>query len=224
MSPRTGLSVHSRILKPEDQYATLEQQGETAQLGLWCFLATEVLFFGGLFFGYIVYRTHYWEDFRVAGHDSKILLGSINQALLITSSLTMVMAINFAARGRQRLVMWLLLATALLGVGFLGVKAYEYDQDYLSHTVPSVNFIFKSTYGGPAELFWVFYFVATGIHALHLSIGIGLVLVMAWRAARGAFSPAYYAPLEVVGLYWSFVDTVWLFLWAAIYPLGRAAI
>jgi cytochrome c oxidase subunit 3 len=213
----------SRALQPELQYETLEQQGETAQLGMWVFLATEVLFFGGLLVSYFVYRISYWEEFRIAGHDSKILLGTINQAILITSSLTMIMAINFAAAGRSRLAVRLLLLTALLGVAFLGVKGWEYYQDYLARTVPSVDFLFKPGYRGPTELFWVFYFIATGIHALHLTIGIALVLVMARRTAQGRISAAYYAPLEVVGLYWSFVDTVWLFLWTAIYPLGRAA-
>lgn len=215
--------MRSRIIKPEIQYADIAHQTETAQLGMWAFIATEVMFFGALIFTYMVYRTTYWEQFRVAGHDSKILLGSVNQAILLTSSLTMIMAINFAKEGRQQRLVAFLLLTAFLGLCFLGVKGYEYAQDYNAHTVPSVNFLFKPTFRGPAELFWVFYFISTGLHALHLTIGIGLVLVMTWRAWRGVFSPNYYSPLEVVGLYWSFVDTVWIFLFAAIYPLGRAA-
>jgi cytochrome c oxidase subunit 3 len=210
-------------LRPEMQYATLDQQTETAQLGMWVFLATEVLFFGGLLVTYLVYRTNYWEEFRIAGHDSKILLGTINQAILLTSSLTMITAINMAAAGRPKLSLRLLLLTAFLGFCFLGVKGWEYYQDYLAHTVPSVDYLFKPGYRGATELFWVFYFIATAIHAVHLSIGIALVLVMSWRMSRGMITAAYYAPLEVVGLYWSFVDTVWIFLWAAIYPLGRAA-
>lgn len=211
-----------RVITPEPQFATLEQQTETAQLGMWLFIATEVMFFGVLIFTYVLYRTHYWEQFRLAGHDTKILLGSINQAILLTSSLTMVMAINFGKDGRQRLLVIFLLATAFLGLCFLGVKGYEYVEDYNSSTVPSVNFLLKSGYHPPTELFWVFYFISTGFHALHLTIGICLILVLAWLARRGKFSRSYYSPLEVVGLYWSFVDTVWLFLFAAIYPLGRA--
>jgi cytochrome c oxidase subunit III len=212
-----------RSLRPEPQFATLAQQADTAQLGMWVFIATEVMFFGALLFTYFIYRTSYWEQFRLAARDTKILLGSINAAILLTSSLTMVMAINFAREGRQRLLLVFLLATAFLGFCFLGVKGYEYASDFRAHTVPSVNFLLKPGQLPPSQLFWVFYFIATGLHAIHMSIGIGLIMVMSWRAWRGRFSPNYYTPLEVVGLYWSFVDTVWVFLWAAIYPLGRAA-
>jgi cytochrome c oxidase subunit III len=211
-----------RSLRPEPQYATLEQQTETAQLGMWMFIATEVMFFGALVFTYFLYRTQYWEQFRLAAQDSKLLLGTINQVILLTSSLTMVMAINFGKEGRERLLVLSLVATAFLGLCFLGVKGYEYVEDYHSSTVPSVNFLFKSGHHPPTELFWVFYFISTGFHALHLTIGVGLILVLVWLARRGTFSPNYYSPLEVVGLYWSFVDTVWVFLFAAIYPLGRA--
>ena len=210
-----------RELRPQMQYATLAQQSETAQLGMWVFIATEVMFFGVLFLAYTVYRTSYPEQFRLAGHDTKILLGSINVAILLTSSLTMVMAINFAREERDRLVVALLLATALLGLSFIGVKGYEYLLDYQAQSVPRLDYVFKAGERGPTELFWVFYFVATGIHAVHLTVGIALVLIMAWRVRRGAFSRRYHAPLEVVGLYWSFVDIVWVFLFAAIYPLGR---
>lgn len=212
-----------RKLAPEPQYATLEQQSETAQLGMWVFIATEVMFFGALIFTYYIYRLTYWEQFRLAAEDSKILLGAINAAILLTSSLTMVMAINAAKEGRQRALLVFLLITAALGFCFLGVKGYEYAADFNSSTVPSVNFLFKSGYHPPAELFWIFYFIATGFHAVHVTIGIGAILVMAELARRGRFSPNYYTPLEVLGLYWSFVDTVWVFLFAAIYPLGRAA-
>ena len=208
-------------VRPEAQYATLEQQSETAQLGMWAFIATEVLFFGALIWSYVVYRTAYPEQFRLAGRDSLILLGSINQAILVTSSLTMVLAIRAARGQRTRVLFWLLLVTAALGVAFLGVKGFEYAQDAASHSVPVLDFIFKPGYRPPAEMFWTFYFIATGLHALHVSIGIVLILLLAVRAARGAFSSGYDAPLEVVGLYWSFVDTVWFFLFACIYPLGR---
>jgi cytochrome c oxidase subunit 3 len=209
-------------LEPEIQFASLEHQGETLQLGMWVFIATEVLFFGALLLGYAVYRNAYWHEFAIAGRDSKILLGAINEAILLTSSLTMVWAVKCAREERQRLLFRLLLATAALGLAFLVVKGFEYREDYLAHTVPAVNFRLKPGETPPAELFWIFYFVATGIHALHMSIGIGLMAYMAWRARRGDFTAAYYAPLETVGLYWSFVDTVWVFLFAAIYPLGRA--
>jgi len=204
------------------QYADAGQQAETAQLGMWAFIATEVLFFGALIFSYCIYRFEYPEQFRLAGHDSFILLGSINQAILITSSLTMVLAVRAAKADQQRALIWLLCATVALGLAFLGVKGYEYARDVSSHSVPVIDYVFKPGYRPPTEIFWCFYFIATGLHALHLTIGIVLVALLAVRAAQGAFSPSYDAPLEVIGLYWSFVDTVWFFLFACIYPLGRA--
>ena len=209
-------------LRPEVQFADLVQQTETAQLGMWVFLATEVLFFGALIFGYFIYRIHYPDQFVLAGHAAKLLLGSINTAILVTSSVTMVAAIELVKRAEPSRAAAMLLATAVLGLAFLGVKGYEYVEDYRDHTVPLLDFVLKPREQPPAELFWIFYFVATGIHALHLSIGIVAVLVMALHTRNRRYSAAYYSPLEVLGLYWSFVDTVWLFLFAAIYPIGRA--
>lgn len=206
---------------PEMQYADMEQQSETAQFGMWVFIATEVLFFGALIFSYLVYRGTYSEQFQLAGHDSFMLNGSVNQAILITSSLTMVLAIRAAREEDRRALVQLLLATAALGLAFLGVKGWEYARDVAAHSVPVLDFAWKPGYQAPAEMFWTFYFISTGFHALHLTIGIFLVLILAFRAQRGEFSRTYDAPLEVVGLYWSFVDTVWFFLFACIYPLGR---
>jgi cytochrome c oxidase subunit 3 len=208
--------------QPEVQFATLAQQTETAQLGMWVFLATEVLFFGALIFGYFVYRVSFPDQFVLAGHETKLLLGSINTAILITSSLTMVAAIELVKRDEISRAVGLLLVTALLGLAFLGVKGYEYFEDYQDHTVPLLSFVLKPREQAPVELFWMFYFVATGVHAVHLSIGIAAVLVLTLHTRNGRYSAAYYSPLEVLGLYWSFVDTVWLLLFAAIYPIGRA--
>lgn len=211
-----------RDVHPEVQFYDLTQQGEVAQLGMWAFIATEILFFGGLIFTYYIYRGLYGDAFVRAGHDARILLGAINAVILITSSLTMVSAVNAAADGRRRAITRFLWATVLLGVMFLGVKGYEYAQDYADHLLPSINFIAKPDYAAPSQLFWIFYLIATGLHAIHLTIGIGVILFMIWRVGRGAFSPRYYAPLEVAGLYWSFVDTVWIFLFPALYLMGRS--
>jgi cytochrome c oxidase subunit III len=208
-------------IKPELQFSTLPQQGEAAQLGMLVFIATEVVFFGALIFSYYIYRQLYSAEFAVAARDAKILLGGINAAVLLTSSLTMVLAIDAAAEGRESDIVFWLFTTAALGVIFIIIKGYEYVADYRDGVVPVANFIFRSGYRGPSVLFWVFYFIATGIHAIHLSIGIGAVLWMAWRARQGAFTPVYYAPLEVLGLYWSFVDAVWLFLFPSLYLVGR---
>lgn len=208
--------------QPEARFATLAQQTETAQLGMWVFLATEVMFFGALIFSYYVYRVSYPDQFVLAGHDTKLLLGSINTAILVTSSVTMLAAIELVKRNKPSRAATLLFVTALLGLAFVGVKGYEYFADYQDHTVPLLSFILKPGEQPVVELFWMFYFVATGIHALHLSIGIIAVLIYALHTRHGRYSAAYYSPLEVLGLYWSFVDTVWLFLFAAIYPIGRA--
>jgi cytochrome c oxidase subunit 3 len=189
---------------------------------MWVFIATETLFFGALIFTYFVYRNAYPKEFAEAGKDAVLWCGSVNIGLLLTSSLTMVLAIDAAADGRRRHLRNWLLATAGLGIAFVCVKGIEWYLDIAHHDVPAINFIMKPAEAPAGELFWVFYFIATGVHAIHLSIGIVLVLIMAWRTRRGAFSRSYYAPLEVVGLYWSFVDIVWVFLFAAIYPLGRS--
>lgn len=211
-----------RSLHPEEQYATLSQQGETAQLGMWVFIATETLFFGALIFTYFIYRNTYPKEFAEAAKDSVLWCGTVNIGILLTSSLTMVLAIDAAADGRRRHVANWLLATAALGIVFICIKGFEWYLDYRNQEVPSVNFMMKPGEAPAGELFWVFYFIATGLHALHLTIGIGLIFYMLSRVRRGDLTPAYYAPLEVVGLYWSFVDTVWVFLYPTIYLVGRS--
>jgi len=209
---------------PEMQYATIEQQGDTAQLGMWAFLVNETIFFGALIFTYFLYRTTYPHEFAAAAKDAVLWCGSLNFVILLTSSLTMVLAVNAAAQDKspKRMIRWLIV-TLLLGFAFLGIKGYEYYLDFQDKVVPVVHFEVKPGEGSAGELFWVFYWVATGLHAIHLSIGIGLVLYMLLLPIRrGEISPAYYAPLEVVGIYWSFVDTVWIFLFPSIYLVGRS--
>jgi cytochrome c oxidase subunit 3 len=210
-------------LQPEIQYATLDQQGDVAQLGMWVFLVNETLFFGALIYTYFLYRMSYPLEFAAAAKDAVLWCGSVNLVILLTSSLTIVLAINAAAQGeRQQMIRWLV-ATLALGGAFLCIKGYEYYQDFQDRVVPIINFEAKPGEGSAGELFWVFYWVATGLHAIHLMIGIGLVLYMLlWRIRRREIGPAYYAPLEVVGIYWSFVDTVWLFLYPCIYLVGRS--
>jgi cytochrome c oxidase subunit III len=211
-------------LMPEIQYATLEQQGETAQFGMWAFLVNETIFFGALIFTYFLYRITYPHEFAAAAKDAVLWCGTLNFVILVTSSLTMVIAINAAAQDPtpRRTIRWLIV-TAMLGGLFLAVKGYEYYLDFQDKVVPVVAFEVKPGEGAAGELFWVFYWVATGLHAIHLTIGIGLVLYMLLGPVRrGKITPAYYAPLEVVGIYWSFVDTVWLFLYPCIYLVGRS--
>jgi cytochrome c oxidase subunit III len=210
-------------LRPEIQYATLEQQGDTAELGMWVFLVNETLFFGALIFTYFLYRLSYPQEFAEAAKDAVLWCGTANLVILLTSSLTMVLAINSAAQGERSQMMWWLVATAALGVAFLFIKGYEYYLDFQDKVVPILNFEARRGEGRAGQLFWVFYWAGTGLHAIHLTIGIGLILYMLlWPIRRGKITPAYYAPLEVVGIYWSFVDTVWLFLYPSIYLVGRS--
>jgi cytochrome c oxidase subunit 3 len=210
-------------IEPEIQYPSLEYQGETAQHGMWVFLATETLFFGSLVFAYFVYRTSYWQQFSAAGVDAVFWCGSANIGILLTSSLTMVLAINAGAQGRRREMILYLVATLVLGLIFAFVKGYEYYQDFTDRVVPAVNFLMKPEEAPAGELFWVFYWIGTGLHAVHLSIGIGLVLyLLLYKIPRGEITPEYFQPLEVIGIYWSFVDTVWLFLYPSIYLVGRS--
>jgi cytochrome c oxidase subunit III len=209
-----------RVLHPDIQYATLEQQDETAQLGIWVFLATELLFFGALLLGYTVLRKAYPAGFAEAGRDTKVLIGTVNTAVLLTSSATMAWAVHTAELGRRRLLAGLLAATAALGLVFMALKGVEYAQEYREHLVPGVNF--DPARGPAVELFYFLYFTLTGLHAIHLTVGIALVLFLAARAWRGGFSPAHYTPVEVTGLYWHFVDFVWIFLYPLIYLNGRS--
>lgn len=210
----------SRVLHPEIQYATLEQQSETAQLGMWVFIATETLFFGAVLLGYTILRHAYPAGFAEASHETKLVIGTVNTAVLLTSSATMAWAVHAAKAGERRLLTYLLISTAVLGLVFVGLKGLEYSKEYDEHLVPGINF--DATKGWAVELFYYLYFVLTGIHAVHLSIGIGIVTVMAVRAWRGAFSAAYNSPIEITGLYWHFVDIVWIFLYPLIYLNGRS--
>jgi cytochrome c oxidase subunit 3 len=205
----------------DEQFADLAHQREVATLGIWLFLATEVLFFGGMLFAYLVYRSTYPEGFAEAGHHTKIVIGTINTGVMLTSSLFMALAVRAAKLGLSSVVLWLGL-TALLGLGFMGLKGLEYWTEWQEHLVPALNFAFPGEHRGAAELFYLLYFCLTGIHAIHVTVGICAVLVMAVLARGGWFRPEWHTPLEVTGLYWHFVDIVWIFLYPLIYLVGRS--
>jgi cytochrome c oxidase subunit III len=216
----------------EEQYADLEQQHETASLGMWVFLATEVLFFGALFLGLAIYRHAYPVAFEKASERLNWIIGGINTIVLLVSSACMVLAVHHARLGKQRPVVIYLSLTALLGVGFLCFKALEYYLDYRENLIPGWKFNDQEWLDAGLDagdvphvkLFLLFYWIMTGLHALHVTIGIAAVLVMAILAWRGYFSAAYYAPVDVTGLYWHFVDTVWIFLLPMLYLLGTHSI
>jgi cytochrome c oxidase subunit 3 len=203
------------------QFDDLVQQHEADSLGMWAFLLTEIMFFGGLFLGYTVYRSAYPEAFAEASHHLDIWLGSVNTAVLIGSSLSMALAVHSAQTNERRGLIRFLLLTILLGLVFLGIKGTEYLHKFEEHLVPGANFVNPGPHAHQVQLFFSFYFGMTGLHAFHMIVGIGLLAALVWQARRGRFSADYYAPVELIGLYWHFVDIVWIFLFPLLYLLGR---
>jgi cytochrome c oxidase subunit 3 len=180
------------------------------------------MFFGGLFLGYVVYRTSYPHAFHLGSHHLDWKLGALNTGILICSSLTMALAIRAAQVGaRPRAQVAQLLATMALGAAFLVVKAFEYHHKYVDHLVPGPSFRFDDPEMPHVRIFYSFYFAMTGVHAFHMIVGIGVMLWVTLKAARGAFTPRNHTLLEMTGLYWHFVDVVWIFLFPLLYLLGR---
>ncbi len=190
---------------------------------MWAFLATEVLFFGALFTAYAIYRHMYFESFRFASKEYlKWLLGGINTGVLLCSSLSVALAVHAAHEGNNKKLIRLLLLTMFFGVAFLGIKASEYYIDYREGVIPGRFFHPAAIHEAGVEpqyvqLFMTFYFVMTAIHATHMVIGLGLFSWLIWKAKKGQFSPDYYNPVEICGLYWHFVDLVWIFLFPLLY-------
>jgi len=205
---RSALQLHFR---------DLEQQRETAELGMWIFLMTELLLFGGLFTAYAVYRTSYPQTFAVASHELSAPIGTINTAVLLVSSFGVALSVRGArVNGRKRLLVGLMLAW-VLGIVFLVLKGYEYYDHYVHHQVPGLNFVWTRPQPEQAQVFFFLYFLMTGVHAVHLIIGIGIVSVLLLQSFRRKYSPEYYTPVEVGGLYWHFVDVIWIFLYPLLY-------
>ena len=223
----------------------LGQQAEASALGMWVFLVTEVLFFGGLFLCYLVYRQMYPAAFIAASHELDVTLGTINTAVLITSSLTMALAVHAAQLGQQRLLTIFLLATMALGATFLVIKGVEYyhkfeecpalvaalhlpaatessgEAGHACH-VPGPGFGFEpAEHAKHAQIFFSLYFIMTGLHAIHMIIGLGIMTWMLWWSTHGVITADYYSPIEISGLYWHFVDIVWIFLFPLLYLIGR---
>lgn len=202
------------------QFDDLAQQSEASHLGMWAFLLTEVMFFGGLFAAYTVYRTAYLAGFIEGSQHLDVVLGTVNTVVLISSSLTMALAVYAAQETRRQLLVRFLLLTMLLGLVFLGIKGYEYWHKYHESLVPGIRFHATGPHAPQVQLFLILYFVMTGLHALHMVIGLGLLAVLVVCAWRGRFSSAYYTPVTTIGLYWHFVDIVWIFLYPLLYLLG----
>jgi cytochrome c oxidase subunit III len=236
----------------QHHFDTLAQQKEAAVIGMWLFLLTEILFFGGLFVAYMIYRIWYFEAFAEASRRLSLFWGGLNTAVLIGSSLTMALAVRAAqTNNRKWTVNWLILTT-LLGCVFLGVKVIEYQDKFANYEVPGANYNWlyheqhasspqvdsPSLAAGAEEghrqlrmtpeqlqnttqIYFSLYFTMTGLHALHMIIGVGLMLVITWMARKGKFDAEWYTPVEMSGLYWHFVDIVWIFLFPLLYLVER---
>ena len=206
----------------QHHFEDADQQFEASTLGMWAFLVTEILFFGGLFLGYAIYRSSYPEAFAAASQLLDYRLGAVNTAVLICSSLTMVLAVRAAQMGNRRPLIIFLILTILLGSTFLGIKVVEYSHKFHEHLVPGPSFHFEGNDPQHAQLFFGFYFAMTGMHAFHMIIGIAILGVLVFKSWRGRFSPEYFTPVDITGLYWHFVDVVWIFLFPLLYLISRA--
>jgi cytochrome c oxidase subunit 3 len=201
-----------------EPWPNMERQREGVSFGMWVFLASEVLFFGGLFLGYTVYRNLYPEAFRTAAQETEAAFGAVNTAILMTSSLTMAVASRGARAGFRRMTQWCLVATASLGALFLISKGFEYRDDILNGMIPGPNF---PLHPAETQIFWAYYWVMTGLHAIHVTIGVGIISFVAARLFRGRL-PIQGSTFEGVALYWHLVDAIWIVLLPLLYLVGRA--
>jgi len=215
-NPVSGAKPHPKL---QAHFHSMEQQLEASTLGMWVFLVTEVMFFGGMFMAYLVYRNMYPHAWVEASHELNWQLGGLNTMVLIMSSLTMALAVRAAMLGQKRYQIINLTLTILLGCVFLVVKFFEYKAKFEHHLVPGPNF--DPTLEQGMQIFFSLYFMLTGVHAAHMIIGIVMMTVILTMAARDSFNAEYYTPVEVAGLYWHFVDIVWIFLFPLLYLLGR---
>lgn len=216
-----SVATQSPVLK--HHFENADQQKGASGIGMWLFLVTEIMFFGGLFLAYFAYRQAYPAAFASASNKLNLPIGAANTVVLICSSLTMAMAVHSAALGRKKLIVFFLLATLALGGTFLGVKAYEYHDKYVHHEIPGPDFECEGCVDAQhASLFFSLYFGMTGLHALHMIIGVGIILYLLWQAQKGAYTAAWSTPVELFGLYWHFVDIVWIFLFPLLYLIDRS--
>jgi cytochrome c oxidase subunit 3 len=218
----------------QHHFENMEQQREAGTIGMWVFLVTELMFFGGMFLAYALYRNLYPAAFATASNHLDIKLGAVNTAVLIVSSFTMALAVYFTQVGKLRPQIICLVLTLILGVTFLGIKAVEYHEKYTDrlipgHLIPGAPFgpdphalhLLPGATLRQVEMFYWIYFAMTGMHALHMIIGAGLLTFLIIYSVKGRFDPEYHGPVEIIGLYWHFVDIVWIFLFPLLYLLGR---
>lgn len=214
--------VHAETPALREQFDTAAQQKDASTLGMWIFLITEVMFFGGMFMMYTVYRNVYPDAFALASGTLNEVLGAANTAVLLCSSFTMVLAVRAAQLGQRKAIVVNLVLTMALGLVFLGIKAFEWAEKFREHHVPGATFHMEGTaLQGQAQLFFSLYFGMTGLHALHMVIGCGILTYLLIEAWRGRYSSEYFTPVDIGGLYWHFVDIVWIFLFPLLYLIDR---
>ncbi len=233
---------HEHVVLPQHRhhFATEEQQREAGSFGMWLFLLTEIMFFGGLFFAYLLYRNWYYDAFVAASNTCSVPLGAANTAILITSGFFMALAVWAAEVHKKKMLVITLICTMLFGFAFLGIKYFEYKEKYELHHIPGASFDVSQFIHPPVDartgkltgnplppdvaqktqLFFFLYFAMTGMHALHMIIGLGILFWLLYRAQRGDFTAGYVAPIENFALYWHFVDIVWVYLFALLYLIN----
>ena len=212
--------AHGHHPRLQHHFYNMDQQLEASTLGMWVFLVTEIMFFGGLFMAYLLYRYWYPDAWAAASNHLNVQMGALNTGVLIVSSLTMALAVRSAQLGRRLSQVRWIIATMILGAAFLGVKAIEYAAKFRDHVIPGGNFQWHDVDPTGAQAFFSIYFALTGMHALHMIIGLGIMSWLLWAAWKGRFNQDYYTPVEISGLYWHFVDIVWIFLFPLLYLLG----
>jgi len=214
----------------QHQFVDMEQQRNAASLGMWLFLATEIMFFGGMFLAYLVYRYWYYPEFAAGSRSIDIVLGTVNTAVLICSSLTVALGVKAAQLGKRKTLVTLLLITILLGLAFLAIKGIEWYDKFEEHHVPGRSFSAQDLIEkypqihidpAPTQIYFSLYFAMTGLHALHMIIGVGIFAFLTYHAWNGRYTPEYHTPIEIGGLYWHFVDIVWIYLFPLLYLIDR---
>jgi cytochrome c oxidase subunit 3 len=233
----THADAHAHVSSRfQHHFDSLAHQKDAATLGMWVFLVTEIMFFGGMFVAYMIFRMWYFPGFAAASEELDIVLGATNTAVLIGSSLTVALAVNAAQEGKQKTIVTMLVLTGILGLVFLVIKYFEYKVKIAGHhfpdgttitLFPAAGFfdVSQSHHLAPLanqiRIFMFIYFALTGMHAVHMIIGIGVLSVILWMAVRGEFTKEWNTPVEIFGLYWHFVDIVWIFLFPLLYLVER---
>jgi cytochrome c oxidase subunit 3 len=214
--------MNARSHPVPEQFDDPVQQREAATLGMWTFLATEILFFGVLFAGYTYCRVLFPDAFAEASRHTDMLLGTLETAVLLGSSCAVALSVREVQLGGRRLATALLALTAMLGVTFLVMHGFEYYAEYQEGLIPAIHYTQQGVYARGIEIFYCLYYFITGFHSLHVTIGVVLMCVMGWRTWHRAFDADYHTPLELTALYWHLVDIVWIFVYPLIYLVGRA--